>query len=137
MGTPSLPNGGIDLRYVIANPSSYLWFGAERPYPPAPGACPDYDRWKYGIRGAPPEADVPKIKAAILVHHGGEDTRLVQGWPAYDAALTKAGVVHEGHIYPGAVHGFNNNATPERYNKVTAQQAWNRTIEWFNQYTRA
>ena len=47
---------GVAVRIVVANPSSYLWFGAERPYPPAPGACPDYDRWKYGIRGAPPEA---------------------------------------------------------------------------------
>ena len=86
--------------------------------------------------GAPPEADVPKIKAAILVHHGGEDTRLVQGWPAYDAALTKAGVVHEGHIYPGAVHGFNNNATPERYNKAAADAAWTSTLAWFNKYLR-
>ena len=86
--------------------------------------------------GAPPEADVPKIKAAILVHHGGEDTRLVQGWPAYDAALTKAGVVHEGHIYPGAVHGFNNNATPERYNKAAADAAWASTLAWFNKYLR-
>ena len=29
--------------------------------------------------GAPPAADVPKIKAAVLVHHGSEDTRLVDG----------------------------------------------------------
>ena len=86
--------------------------------------------------GAPPEADVPKIKAAILVHHGGEDTRLMQGWPAYDVALTKAGVVHEGHIYPGAVHGFNNNATPERYNKAAADAAWTSTLAWFNKYLR-
>ena len=33
--------------------------------------------------GAPPAADVPKIKAAVLVHHGGEDTRLVEAWPEY------------------------------------------------------
>ena len=32
--------------------------------------------------GAPMEADVPKIKAAVLVHHGGEDMRLVAAWPA-------------------------------------------------------
>jgi dienelactone hydrolase len=29
-----------------------------------------------------------------------------------------------------------NDATPERYNKAAAQQAWTRTIEWFNQYVR-
>jgi carboxymethylenebutenolidase len=86
--------------------------------------------------GAPPAADVPKIKAAILVHHGALDTRLAEAWPAYESALKAANVAHEGHIYPGAVHGFNNDATPERYNKAAADQAWNRTIEWFNKYVR-
>ena len=85
---------------------------------------------------APPLADVPKIKAAVLVHHGEQDTRLVEGWPAYDAALKAAGVTHEGHIYPGAGHGFNNDATPARYNKAAADQAWKRTIAWFNKYVR-
>jgi carboxymethylenebutenolidase len=87
--------------------------------------------------GAPPAADVPKIKAAVLVHHGGEDTRLVEAWPAYEAALKAAGVRYEGHIYPGAVHGFNNDATPQRYNKAAADQAWTRTVAWFNRYVRA
>jgi carboxymethylenebutenolidase len=87
--------------------------------------------------GAPPAADVPKIKAAVLVHHGSEDTRLVEAWPAYEAALKAAGVRYEGHIYPGAVHGFNNDATPQRYNKAAADQAWQRTVAWFNRYVRA
>ena len=84
----------------------------------------------------PMPADIAKIKAAVLVHHGALDTRLAATWPDFDKALTAAGVPHEGHIYPGAVHGFNNDATPERYNKAAADQAWNRTIEWFNQYLR-
>jgi carboxymethylenebutenolidase len=57
-------------------------------------------------------------------------------WPAYDAALTAANVPHEGYIYPGAVHGFNCDATPERYNKAAATLAWERTINWFNKYAR-
>lgn len=85
---------------------------------------------------APPVADVPKIKAAVLVHHGETDTRLVEGWPAYEAALKAAGVPHEGYVYPGAGHGFNNDATPARYNKAAADQAWKRTIAWFNKYVR-
>jgi carboxymethylenebutenolidase len=85
----------------------------------------------------PAAADIPKIKAAILVHHGELDTRLAGTWAAYDMALKAANVPHEGHIYPGAVHGFNNDATPERYNKAAADQAWQRTIEWFNKYVRA
>ncbi len=87
--------------------------------------------------GPPPKDDIPKIKAAVLVHHGALDTRLASTWPAYDAALTEAGVPHEGYIYPNAVHGFNCDATPERYNKAAADLAWGRTIDWFNKYVRA
>src|ERR1700728_453819 len=43
--------------------------------------------------GGPPAADeIPKIKGAILVHHGELDTRLAATWPGYDKALTTAGV---------------------------------------------
>jgi len=83
--------------------------------------------------GAPADADVPKIKAAILAHHGELDTRLAAGWPAYDAALTAAKVPHEGYIYPKANHGFHNDTTP-RYDEAGAKQAWQRTIAWFNKY---
>ena len=86
--------------------------------------------------GAPPVADVPKIKAAVLVHHGSEDTRLVQAWPAYEAALKAAGVTYEGHIYQGAGHGFNNDATAARYNKAAADESWKHTVAWFNKHVR-
>jgi carboxymethylenebutenolidase len=87
--------------------------------------------------GAPAaKEDVAKIKAAILVHHGELDTRLAQAWPAYDAALKEANVTHEGYIYPGAVHGFHCDATPERYNKPAADLAWGRTVDWFNKHAR-
>jgi carboxymethylenebutenolidase len=87
--------------------------------------------------GVPATEDVPKIKAAILVHHGELDTRGAASWPPYDQALKAANVPHEGYIYPGAVHGFNCDATPERYNKAAADLAWQRTIDWFNKYVRA
>jgi carboxymethylenebutenolidase len=87
--------------------------------------------------GAPPKPDdVAKIKAAILINHGALDKSAVEGWPAQEAALKKYNIRYEGHIWPNSVHGFFNDATPERYNKVTAPQAWARTIEWFNQYVR-
>jgi carboxymethylenebutenolidase len=82
----------------------------------------------------PANDDIAKIKAAILVHHGELDTRLAATWPAYDKALTAINVPHEGYIYPNAVHGFNCDATPERYNKAAADLAWSRTIAWFNKY---
>jgi carboxymethylenebutenolidase len=79
-------------------------------------------------------ADIEKIKAAVLVHHGAMDTRLAQAWPAYDAALKAANVTHEGYVYEGAVHGFNNDATPQRYNEAASKLAMQRTIAWFKKY---
>ena len=87
--------------------------------------------------GPPADGDIPKIKGAVLVHHGALDTRLSATWPGYDKALTAINVPHEGYIYPNAVHGFNCDATPERYNKAAADLAWQRTIDWFNKYARA
>ena len=86
--------------------------------------------------GAPQAADIPKIKAAILVHHGALDKALVDAYPTYEGALKQNNIAHEGHIYPNSVHGFFNDATPERYNKPAAEEAWSRTIAWFNKYTR-
>jgi carboxymethylenebutenolidase len=73
----------------------------------------------------------------VLVHHGELDTRLAATWPTYKMDLEAASIPHDGYIYPGAVHGFNCDATPERYNKAAADLAWQRTIDWFNKYTRA
>jgi carboxymethylenebutenolidase len=88
----------------------------------------------YGTPTAP--ADVPKIKAAILLNHGALDKTLAAGYPAQEAELKKSYIRYEGHLWPDSVHGFFNDATPERYNKITAPQAWARTIEWFDQYAR-
>ena len=84
--------------------------------------------------GAPAAENVASIRAAMLIHHGALDTRLVGAYPDFEAAMQSAGVTHEGHIYPDSVHGFFNDATPERYNKAAAEEAWTRTIGWFNQY---
>lgn len=88
----------------------------------------------YGAANKP--EDVPKIKAAMLINHGSLDKGAVAGWPAQEAELKKNNIRYEGHIWPNSVHGFFNDATPERYNKITAPQAWARTIEWFNQYAQ-
>ena len=85
--------------------------------------------------GAPPVEDVKNIKAAMLIQHGGNDKRLVDGWPAYEAALTAAKVPHEGFIYANAEHGFNNDTTP-RFDAASAKLAWDRTIAHFKKYLR-
>jgi len=85
---------------------------------------------------APAAEEVPKIRAAIQIHHGALDTRLVEAYPAYEAALRSNGVTFEGHIHPDSVHGFFNDATPERYNKAEAELAWTQMIGWFNRHLR-
>ncbi len=86
--------------------------------------------------GAPAAEDVPKIKAAVLVHHGELDTRLVAGWPAYEAALKANNIRYEGYVYPKANHGFHNDTTP-RYDEAAAKLAWQRTLGWFNKHLRS
>jgi pimeloyl-ACP methyl ester carboxylesterase len=45
---------GIHIRYVVANPSSYLYFSDDRPQAVNATACPNFNRWRYGFQGAPP-----------------------------------------------------------------------------------
>ena len=80
-------------------------------------------------------ADVPRIQAPLLLHFGELDTRINEGWPAYEAALKEHNKVYEAYIYPGANHGFHNDSTP-RYDEEQAKLAWDRTIAWFNKYLR-
>jgi carboxymethylenebutenolidase len=77
--------------------------------------------------GAPTLADVPKIKAALLLHFAELDTRVNAGWPDYEAALKAAGVAYEAHFYPGVNHGFHNDTTP-RYDRAAAELSWQRTL---------
>ncbi|MGE0404966.1 MAG: YghX family hydrolase [Candidatus Korobacteraceae bacterium] len=83
----------------------------------------------------PDAADVPKIKAALLIHYAGNDERINAGWPAYEAALKAAGVKYSGFIYDGVNHGFHNDTTP-RFDQAAATLAWDRTIEFFNKTLR-
>src|SRR5689334_17484579 len=44
---------------------------------------------------AAPTAEVPKIKAALLVHYAENDPRIDEMWPGYEQALKAAGVRYE------------------------------------------
>jgi carboxymethylenebutenolidase len=85
--------------------------------------------------GQAPAAEVPKIKAPLLVHYGSLDERINAGWPAYEAALKANGKQYAVHFYEGANHGFHNDTTP-RYDEAAAKLAWSRTIEFFNKHLR-
>jgi hypothetical protein len=65
-GEDVVGRGDVRLRYVVGSPSSYVYFGDERPRadgtlgPFAAAACPGFDRWKYGFAG-----ELPSYVAAL------------------------------------------------------------------------
>ena len=55
----AVASSSLSVRFVVANPSSYLYFDGERPSGDAfapfdARTCPDYNRWKYGPVDPPP-----------------------------------------------------------------------------------
>jgi hypothetical protein len=52
-GPAMLTQANVAVRYVVANPSSYLWFGEDRPAPVNHATCQAVDRWSYGLATAP------------------------------------------------------------------------------------
>ena len=81
--------------------------------------------------GQPPLEEVPKINAPLLLHYAGLDTRVNEGWPAYEKALKESNKQYTVHVYPEVNHGFHNDSTP-RFDKAAAELAWQRTIDFFN-----
>lgn len=85
--------------------------------------------------GQPSAEDTAKIKAPLLLHYAGLDTRITSGWPAYEEALKANHVTYTEYVYEGANHGFHNDTTP-RYDEAAAKLAWQRTLDFFNKYLR-
>lgn len=85
--------------------------------------------------GQPPAAEAAKIKAPLLLHYAGLDTRVNAGWPAYEEVLRANHTPYTAHVYEGANHGFHNDTTP-RYDEPAAKLAWQRTLDFFNKYLR-
>ncbi|HEX4824017.1 MAG TPA: dienelactone hydrolase family protein [Candidatus Polarisedimenticolaceae bacterium] len=85
---------------------------------------------------APELADVPKIKAPLLIQSAETDERINASWPDYEKALKAANVKYERFLYPGTQHGFNNDTTP-RYDASAAKLAWERTMTFFAEHLKA
>lgn len=127
------------VKYLQTNPlctgkvgcTGFCWGGAMTNQvavnsPELLAAVPYYGR-------QPEAADVPRIKAAMLLHYAGNDARINEGIEAFEKALQAAKIEHTVYIYEGAEHAFNNDTNPERYNKQAAELAWGRTITFFKE----
>jgi carboxymethylenebutenolidase len=84
-----------------------------------------------------PAAQVPNIKAALLLHYAENDKGVNAGIEAYEAALKANNKTFTIHHYPGTQHAFNNDTGAARYNKAAAEQAWGRTVAFFKQHLGA
>ncbi|RWC40310.1 MAG: dienelactone hydrolase family protein [Mesorhizobium sp.] len=85
----------------------------------------------YGMQ--PKADDVPKIKAALLLHYAGLDTRINAGIDAFKKELDAAKVEYTVYVYEGANHAFNNDTSAARYDKNAADLAWGRTIAFLKE----
>lgn len=84
--------------------------------------------------GAPADkSKVKDIKAALLLHYAGLDTRLNEGIPAWEEALKANNKKYTLYMYEGANHAFNDDTAGPRYNKAAADLAWGRTVEFFKE----
>jgi carboxymethylenebutenolidase len=99
--------------------------------------APDLDAAVVYYGPQPKAADVGKIKAPLLLHYAGLDTRLNEGIPAFEEALKKANKPYTLYIYEGANHAFNNDTSEARYHKQAAEQAWSRTIAFLKEHLKA
>jgi len=87
----------------------------------------------YGAVGA--EADAVKVNAPLMCNIAASDDRINAGYPAWEAALKKAGKEITVYQYPGTQHGFHNDTTP-RFEPEQARIAWNRTLEFWAKHLK-
>ena len=80
-----------------------------------------------------PAAQVPNIKAALLLNYAETDDGVNTGIPAYEAALKANNKKFTMHTYPGTQHAFFNDTGAARYNKAAADLAWSRTLAFFKE----
>jgi len=138
-GQETLKNFVAAVRYLKTHPLStgkvgcigFCWGGgiANQVAVNAPdltAAAPFYGR-------QPAAEDVPKIKAALLLHYAGLDERINSGIQAYEEALKKASVDYRMYMYEGANHAFFNDTNESRYHKEAAELAWKRTISFLKE----
>lgn len=80
---------------------------------------------------APDPVEAAKVRAPLLLHYAGLDTRVAMTGDPWVAALKAAGKDVAVYTYPNVNHAFNNDTSIERFNKAAADLAWSRTVAFF------
>jgi len=98
---------------------------------PPPRGCVVY----YGT--APDSEQILHVQAPVLAHYGGDDARVNATIDAAKAALAKAKVPYDPHIYAGAGHGFLRQQTlRDGANQKAAEQSWPLTITFLRNHLK-
>jgi carboxymethylenebutenolidase len=87
----------------------------------------------YGNIDPSEEVNFPNIKVPVLALVGSED-RISQKIPGWEQTIRGLGKTYESHVYPGARHAFFNDTRPQSYNAGAAEDALQRTLDWFSKY---
>ena len=79
-----LQKRGLTLRFVLAEPVHYLYLDQARPAPADAASCPGFNRWPYGLDGAPPYlAEIGP--ASIFAQYRARDVVYLLGEPGVQA----------------------------------------------------
>lgn len=86
--------------------------------------------------GRPLEArDTARIKAPVLGHYGELDKGIpVSLVKDFEGELNKNGIANEINIYAEAQHAFFNETREQAYHPEAAEDAWDKTLNWFQKY---
>jgi carboxymethylenebutenolidase len=77
------------------------------------------------------------LAAPLMLIYGEEDTGVpAEGGRELASQLGALGKSVELHVYPNAGHAFFNDARPEAYNGTAAEDAWEKTLDFFRKNIR-
>ncbi|AGY56494.1 dienelactone hydrolase family protein [Gloeobacter kilaueensis] len=74
---------------------------------------------------------VLNLDAPVLGNYAGQEVAAIAKVSELEAALKKAGKSYDFKVYPDVKAGFVNPARTDRYNLTAAQDAWERTLQFF------
>jgi carboxymethylenebutenolidase len=81
--------------------------------------------------------ELSAITAPVLAVFGEADEGIPpERHAALDSAFSEMGLPHAIYVYPGAPHAFFNDSRPHSYRAQAAQDAWVRTLAWFDTYLK-
>ncbi len=82
----------------------------------------------------PADADLQNVSVPVLGMYGDKDSNFtVEGINTWADKLKSYGKINQMVIYKGAGHAFFND-TRDSYRALAAQDAWKRTLDWFQKY---